>query len=100
MLGNVKAEYSSVEVSATVRAGICGDGIVEVGQQCEAGELLGKTCRNFGFQKGELKCSNICKFDTSECFNIPLFSVNVKETYPVSPVFHLVWDLSPQMHFQ
>lgn len=64
---------SSISITASVREGVCGDGVVEVGQQCEEGELLGKTCKDFGFIKGELKCGKTCKFDTTSCYNPPLF---------------------------
>jgi hypothetical protein len=44
---------------------ICGNGVVGVGQQCD-GDLGGKTCLDFGFSGGQLKCSD-CMYDTSDC---------------------------------
>ena len=73
----VYANSATVSVSVSVRAGVCGDGIVEVKEDCEANELRGRSCINFGFVEGEIKCSNQCRFDTSRCFNPPLFTLNI-----------------------
>ena len=71
--GTVYASKATVSISATVRAGVCGDGIVEVKEECEVSELRARTCMDFGFLKGHLTCNSQCKFDIKYCFNPPLF---------------------------
>jgi hypothetical protein len=46
----------------------CGNGVIDLflGEECEAGIALGKTCPSLGFASGMLKCTN-CRYDTSEC---------------------------------
>jgi hypothetical protein len=47
---------------------ICGNGVIESGEQCDGSNLGGLTCQSFGFQKGTLACdSSSCQFDTSSC---------------------------------
>jgi len=45
----------------------CGNGIMEYPEECDLEALAGKTCMDFGFTSGELKCKIDCKFDKSEC---------------------------------
>jgi len=47
---------------------VCGDGIVGDGEQCDVGNLNGKTCVTEGFAGGTLACGTGCKFDTSGCY--------------------------------
>lgn len=44
---------------------VCGNGIKEGTEQCD-GSLEGKTCIDFGYGGGSLRCTN-CMFDTSGC---------------------------------
>ncbi len=48
---------------------VCGNGIAEVGELCDGGDLRGFTCENLnvGFSGGNLACSNICSFNTTGC---------------------------------
>lgn len=47
---------------------VCGDGIVEAGEDCDVGTLNGMTCQGEGFAGGTLACGTGCTFDTSKCF--------------------------------
>ena len=46
----------------------CGDSLINVGEQCDGGNLGGLTCEDFGYEYGSLSCLN-CQIITSECFN-------------------------------
>ncbi len=50
-------------------SGVCGNGIIERGEQCDGEEALGSidSCEDFGFQSGSLVCNSNCAFDTSDC---------------------------------
>jgi lysophospholipase L1-like esterase len=45
---------------------VCGDGVVEGSEQCEAGVPLADTCTSLGYTGGTLSCTN-CQYDTSNC---------------------------------
>ncbi len=45
----------------------CGDGVRNGAEACEAGELAGATCDDFGFHAGTLACTSVCTYDTSGC---------------------------------
>ena len=47
---------------------VCGNGVVEEGEDCENNDLNGKTCSDFaGLQAGVLTCGEDCRFDFSSC---------------------------------
>ncbi len=61
---------NSAELGATCRLDctthVCGDGVVEVPEECEAGQLaLG--CADFGFYQGVPTCDAACRYDVSTC---------------------------------
>ncbi|MCC6810999.1 MAG: hypothetical protein IT381_26450 [Deltaproteobacteria bacterium] len=45
----------------------CGDGVVEVPEQCEANDLGTATCASLGFGGGMLGCSDFCRYDIGGC---------------------------------
>lgn len=46
----------------------CGDGSISGAEACDGANLLGLTCRDFGFTEGALGCAPTCtEFDTSGC---------------------------------
>lgn len=45
----------------------CGDGVVDLGEDCDLGNLDGETCASQGFYNGDLACSPGCDFVTSGC---------------------------------
>lgn len=46
---------------------VCGNNVLESGEECDEQQLAGQTCQTRGFAGGTLKCTN-CRFDTSACF--------------------------------
>ena len=46
---------------------VCGNSILESGEQCEAGTLNGYTCSKLGFTSGTLGCTSSCQFSLSGC---------------------------------
>jgi cysteine-rich repeat protein len=63
-----KTEYRYVMTSAQERLPICGNDILEAGEQCDGKVADGLTCANFhGFNAGELSCGSDCKYDLSQC---------------------------------
>jgi hypothetical protein len=63
------SDSNSGESSSTGGAGVCGDGTAEGDEACDGADLGGKTCDDFGFQFGALKCAPGCAHDTSACTN-------------------------------
>jgi hypothetical protein len=47
---------------------ICGNSIIDAGEQCDGANLNNENCRLREFDGGTLSCSANCQFDTSECF--------------------------------
>ena len=45
---------------------VCGNGIIETGEECDGNNFGGKTCKSEGFASGTLNCIN-CSLDTSNC---------------------------------
>ena len=46
---------------------VCGDGVIDTGEQCDGADLNSQTCQTQGFDSGTLSCDNSCNFDTSSC---------------------------------
>ncbi len=66
-VGNCTGGKPSNRVCAPT-ASVCGDGVVEGGEECEAGVPLGDTCETLGFTSGTLACDDpTCSYDTSGC---------------------------------
>ena len=69
--------FSSKVFSETVNVGmtvpntvICGNGTVDSGEICDGSNLSGKSCKNFGYDCGQLSCSADCSgYVTSSCSN-------------------------------
>jgi hypothetical protein len=70
-------EYGSVPMSTPVPSPtptpppvvtpICGDGVINSGEECDGANLNGQTCVLKGFASGTLSCSSSCAFNTSLC---------------------------------
>ena len=45
----------------------CGNGVREVGEECDGGDLGGATCLSLGYSGGSLGCASDCTFDRSGC---------------------------------
>ena len=50
---------------------VCGNGVIEAGEQCDGVNLNEQTCVTKGFGGGTLSCTANCKFDTSGCTDAP-----------------------------
>ncbi|MFP4403560.1 MAG: DUF2341 domain-containing protein [Candidatus Woesearchaeota archaeon] len=46
---------------------VCGNSIIELGEECDNLNLNSKTCMDLEFSGGILRCSDNCMFDTSGC---------------------------------
>ncbi len=48
---------------------LCGNGVIDTGENCDGSNLNGSSCTALGFQSGTLKCTASCQFDASGCAN-------------------------------
>jgi hypothetical protein len=55
----------------------CGDGAIDVGEQCDGAELDGASCMSLGFTRGALACDDSCQYDTSGCMGMPACAVAI-----------------------
>lgn len=58
----------NVNVNIVVPA-VCGNSIVEAGEQCDTVELSGLTCITQGFTGGNISCNSDCTLNTVACEN-------------------------------
>ena len=49
---------------------LCGNGVIDRGEECDGDNLNGSDCSARGFSGGNLRCSGNCHFDLSECSNM------------------------------
>lgn len=54
-------------INASVKISICGNDIIEGGENCEGSNLNGKSCQDLGFGGGTLSCDISCSYDVSAC---------------------------------
>ena len=59
-------QFDTSECTAGPVAPVCGDGIVQDGEECDGPNLSSKTCASMGFTGGTLQCST-CRLDKSQC---------------------------------
>lgn len=48
----------------------CGNGAIDIQEDCDGNALGGHTCVSLGYDGGGLSCSQSCSFDTSSCCNL------------------------------
>ena len=46
---------------------VCGDGILQEGEECDGLDFGGKTCESLGYEGGVLLCLSDCRLDTTWC---------------------------------
>lgn len=46
---------------------VCGDGTLSAGEECDQNQLGNRTCADYGFAAGELRCSQLCQIDATGC---------------------------------
>jgi len=59
----------SATINATIKITVCGNGVKEIGEQCDGADLGGETCASLGFRGGTLSCGASCDFNTSACIS-------------------------------
>lgn len=52
---------------ATMPGPLCGNGVIDPGEDCDGAELAGDSCQSHGFADGTLLCSEQCGFDEHLC---------------------------------
>jgi hypothetical protein len=58
-------QFTSVQTS--IRVTVCGNNIVEAGEQCDGTDLNGATCSSLGLPGNNLSCRPSCEFNTDNC---------------------------------
>ena len=64
--GQAPAEDMTAEDTPAYR---CGDGKRDPGEECDAKDLNGQTCKGLGFKYGALSCTDQCILNRSACAN-------------------------------
>lgn len=62
-------ESCKVDTSQCMVIDLCGNGVIDPGEQCDTSDLGGQTCQTLGYLRGGLTCSTDCRFDTEGCTN-------------------------------
>lgn len=56
-------------IDATVQVSVCGNFVVEGGEDCDNYDFAGQTCSDFeNYNAGDLNCNSDCSIDTSGCY--------------------------------
>ncbi|MCD6522188.1 MAG: DUF2341 domain-containing protein [Candidatus Diapherotrites archaeon] len=58
------SEWSNYTFTIT---GICGNGILEPGEECDGSNFGGKTCSSYGYSGGSLTCTSSCTISIDGC---------------------------------
>lgn len=66
-LGCTSSCQFNTSACTQIQYNVCGNRILEKGEQCEAGTLNGYSCKKLGFSSGTLGCSGTCQFNLSGC---------------------------------
>lgn len=59
--------YSDSRIDATIRVTVCGNLIIESGEECDQTNLAGRTCTELGYAKGSLSCYSDCTLNKTGC---------------------------------
>lgn len=69
---------------------LCGNALIDAGEQCDQSNLNGQTCASLGFVGGTLQCGASCQFDTSGCTNTQF--VDNKDGTVTDNKTRLMWE--------
>lgn len=64
--GHLNSDTQPNACRTTCQPATCGDGVIDLGEECDGQNLGGQTCTGLDFKGGELRCG-ACVLDTSEC---------------------------------
>lgn len=64
------AVQGTIDITATV-PNLCGNGVIDQGEECDGSNFAGQTCASRGFSGGFLSCNANCTFNTSQCTSAP-----------------------------
>lgn len=69
LVANLRSIFASETqlIDTQIKISVCGNGIVEGGEDCEGLDLNGQSCVSLGFASGDLFCDLACSFDTYSC---------------------------------
>ncbi|MEK6818435.1 MAG: hypothetical protein AABY10_00720, partial [Nanoarchaeota archaeon] len=79
---NGKPKLTVTYTLSSVLPNICGNGVIEIGEQCDGKNLDGKMCGDVdnSFISGDLVCGLDCKFDKSHCYKKTDYCLSEGET--------------------
>ncbi len=62
-------EFDNGQVDGScVDSRLCGNAVINPGEQCDGSDVGGADCTSQGFDGGTLSCSDSCRLDTSACY--------------------------------
>ena len=73
---------------------MCGNGIVEAGEDCDDQDLDGQTCVTQGFDGGDISCTQACTFNLSLCANATLDLGDENCTLDAECTTGVCWDFA------
>ncbi|HEY2774820.1 MAG TPA: DUF1566 domain-containing protein [Candidatus Binatia bacterium] len=65
---NADLSSTNADLQTCLSHPVCGNGLVESGEECDVQNLNGHTCASLGFAGGTLACSTGCAIDESGCY--------------------------------
>jgi hypothetical protein len=68
--GNTKTSANVSVIVSNVVASVCGNGVIESGEQCDGTNLGGNTCP--AGTSGTVTCSSSCQLNTTQCVSNPV----------------------------
>ncbi|MEK7583658.1 MAG: DNRLRE domain-containing protein, partial [Patescibacteria group bacterium] len=74
--GNINtSDYSlTFSIASGTSSPVCGNGVIESGEQCEGSNLNSASCISLGYSGGALSCSGLCQYVTTACTTPPTSS--------------------------
>ena len=97
LLSNTVYGATNYNINATVKISVCGNGVVEGGEECDGINLHAKTCQNLKFRDGNLSCDISCSFNTSQCITVAqaITTTIASYTAPSTPTISFTSTLFP-----